>query len=280
MNIVKTKRSRLVHIWGCAIAAVVMSGCDAAPLDSAADGRADEADSALAVGSHGNPVVVPPDRPVLGRSQARWSAIWWQQIFSIPADRNPVFDETGEDCDEGAHDGVWFLAGTNSGSATRTCTIPTGKFIFFPLINTADDRTPAGQTADCRPPPPGCRGKSLEECLTDGAHGLLTPPPKTLFATWDGHPLVKPVKKLFDFDQTSKLFFFTGDLSLNENMFDTCITGRPQPAVAYGWWIMLEPPAPGDHTLTFGGTVIFQDKDVDIRVTYNLHIGPSRHPHR
>jgi hypothetical protein len=276
MKIVQTTRSRLARIWGCVIVAAALSACDAAPPDSAADDRSDETDSALTGGSRSNPVVVPPDRPVLGRSQARWSAIWWQQIYSIPYDRNPVVDTTGEDCEEGAHDGVWFLAGTTGGSVTRTCTIPTGKFIFFPLVNTADDNI------SCEPPLVDCTGRPLEDCLTEDAHRLLTPPPDTLFATWDGHPLVKPVEKLFGFDQTSRLFFFKGDLSLKEQ-FDSCITGRLQPAVAFGWWIMLAPPAPGDHTLKFGGTGRFQSVppfDFDIDVTYDLHIGRPHHPPR
>jgi len=34
---------------------------------------------------------------------------------------------------------VWFLAGTNGGSAERTCVIPTGKAILFPVINSECD---------------------------------------------------------------------------------------------------------------------------------------------
>lgn len=271
MNIVKRKKSRRARIWGCVIAAATLSGCNAAPLDSAADDRSDGADSALAVRSLGNPGVVPPHAHPAGLSLAEWSAVWWQQILAIPFDRNPVFDglepdvhHGSENCAEGVHDTpagrhthVWFLAGTPGGSATRTCTIPTGTRILFPLLNTADDNN------NCKPPL-DCSGKPLEDCLTENAPTLL-PDPK-LFAVVDGVPL----NNLLDYVQTSKLFFFTGDSSLITT-FDPCIIdhGTPQEAVAYGWWIMLEPLPPGSHTLNFGGS----SGTFEVNVTYNLHIG-------
>jgi hypothetical protein len=262
-----TRASRKIvpaRIWGCIIAWAALSGCDAAPLDRTADGRSDEADSALAVGRRGNPGVVPPDGLPGGLSLAQWSVAWWQQILAIPSDRNPVFDKTGEDCAEGAGSDVWFLAGTAGGSVTRSCTIPTDTRILFPLVNTADDNN----SPTCLPQPIDCsRSPSLEVCLTRDVHKLLKA--NTLFAVVDGVPL----HKLFDFVQTSRLFFFIGDLSLMTD-FDSCITGspRPQPAVAYGWWIMLEPLSPGHHTLKFGGTGTFGDMPFAIDVTYHLDI--------
>lgn len=278
MKIVTRNKSRPARIWGCVIAAAALSGCHAAPLDSAADDRSDGADSALAVGSLGTPIVVPPDECPGGVCQAEWSAIWWQQILAIPFGRNPVFDTTGKDCDEGAHEGphgdvdVWFLAGTTGGSVTRTCTIPTGTRIFFPLVNTSDDNN------SCNPPL-DCSGfATLEDCLTEDAHKLLKP--ETLFAEVDGNALVD---NPFLYDQTSKLFFFTGQPSLKKH-FDPCITGRPQEAVAYGWWIMLEPlqPKPNSepYTLRFGGTGTFGGFPFAIDATYKLYIGPPRHPPR
>lgn len=262
---VKGKKSRPARIWGCVIAAAALSGCNAAPLDSAANDRSAGADSALAVGSLGNPRVVPPHAHPLGLSLAEWSAVWWQQILAIPFERNPVFDglepdvhQGSENCAEGAHGHVWFLAGTPGGSATRTCAIPTGTHILFPLLNTADDNN------NCHPPL-DCSGfPTLEACLTENAPTLLPDP--QLFAVVDGVRL----NNLLDYVQTSELFFFIGDPSLITT-FDPCIIdeGTAQEAVSYGWWIMLEPLPPGTHTLHFGGS----SGGLSVDVTYTLHIG-------
>lgn len=63
------------------------------------------------------------------------SARWWQWLLSIPAAVNPNLDATGDNCSQGQYDDVWFLAGSFGGVVTRTCTIPAGKPIFFPVVN-------------------------------------------------------------------------------------------------------------------------------------------------
>ena len=68
----------------------------------------------------------------------KWSAEWWQFILSFPSAENPQFDDTGARCAVGQHGPVWFLAGTLGGMAIRTCAIPEGKALFFPVLNLAD----------------------------------------------------------------------------------------------------------------------------------------------
>jgi hypothetical protein len=71
-----------------------------------------------------------------GASYREWSAKWRQWLLSITASTNPDVDASGAFCAQGQSANVWFLAGTlNSTPVIRTCTIPTGKAIFFPLIN-------------------------------------------------------------------------------------------------------------------------------------------------
>src|SRR4051812_24180263 len=82
---------------------------------------------ALAQGQAGtNPEILPPQSHAFGKSLGEWGAAWWQWAFSFPADRSPVTDPDGRFCAEGQSGKVWFLAGTTGGTATRTCTIPTG----------------------------------------------------------------------------------------------------------------------------------------------------------
>src|SRR5215831_11039035 len=63
------------------------------------------------------------------------TAQWWQWAFSIPAPQNPIIDPNGGNCMIGQRDSVWFLAGYTGGTTQRTCDIPGGTSLFFPVIN-------------------------------------------------------------------------------------------------------------------------------------------------
>ncbi|HET6360214.1 signal protein [Streptomyces sp.] len=60
---------------------------------------------------------------------------WWTWAASEPEETNPVADRDGSECDRNQPRDVWFLAGTFGGKAKRTCTVPTGRPIAFPVVN-------------------------------------------------------------------------------------------------------------------------------------------------
>jgi hypothetical protein len=92
------------------------------------------------VGNAGNPQILPPNSKPHGLSYAEWSVKWWQWVFSLPANDNPIAD-TG-DCSAGQSGHVWFLAGSfTSTPVTRYCTIPPGTALFFPIMNAWADNT-------------------------------------------------------------------------------------------------------------------------------------------
>ena len=62
-----------------------------------------------------NILVFPVDSKPYGKSYAEWSAIWWQWLLSIPEDKNPAGDPTGERCETNQQGPIWFLAGTFGG---------------------------------------------------------------------------------------------------------------------------------------------------------------------
>jgi hypothetical protein len=106
--------------------------------------------------------IAPSDSLPGGKSYEQWAAKWWQWAESIPYPINPIYDTTGADCAVSQHGRVWFLAGTSGFDATRSCTIPAGKMIFFPIINYLNDYP-------C--PVPGFQpgpGQTLEQFLTIG----------------------------------------------------------------------------------------------------------------
>ncbi len=94
----------------------------------------------LAPAQNANPRVLPPQSKPYGSSYAEWSVKWWQYVFSLPATNNPILG-TG-DCSAGQSGPVWFLVGSFApATETRTCTIPPGKALFFPIINGWADNT-------------------------------------------------------------------------------------------------------------------------------------------
>jgi hypothetical protein len=71
-----------------------------------------------------------------GKSYTLWIKLWWKWLISIPKERNPALDTTGQFCSVSQpYSNVCFLAGTFGGSVTRNCTIPYGKALLFPVIN-------------------------------------------------------------------------------------------------------------------------------------------------
>ena len=74
-----------------------------------------------------------PDNLPPGQFPA-FAAQWEQWATSIPNSESPLFDTTGEKCMVGQRDIVWFLAGVSGGgSATRTCSVPEDRTLFFPV---------------------------------------------------------------------------------------------------------------------------------------------------
>ena len=216
---------------------------------------------AQAAGRNPNPGVLPIDSSPYGKSYGDWGAAWWSWALSFPADRNPLLDPTGEFGSQGQSGPVWFLAGTGGGTVERTLTIPAGKGIFFPMLNVINDYP--CPDPDFQPAP----GQTLEEFLTEGAVFFVDHATELALEV-DGVAL----RNLFAYRATSGLFIFTGDPSMT--VVDPCITGEPQPAVSDGFWIMLPPLRPGQHTIHFVSKSEFPEFGFEfgVDVTYHLTV--------
>jgi hypothetical protein len=77
------------------------------------------------------------DSTPFGIPYNEWTAKWWEWLISIPLSQNPAADNTGEFCakNQNQTDPVWFLVGTFQGRTERTCEIPAGKGLLFPVLN-------------------------------------------------------------------------------------------------------------------------------------------------
>jgi hypothetical protein len=186
-----------------------------------------------------------------GASYGELSARWWQWALSIPANINPELDTTGANCGQGQFDDVWFLAGNFGGTAVRSCTIPAGKPIFFPLINQVGLKPFGFETLlDLRrEAAPFIDSVSELGCTIDGA---AVPNLAKFRVRSPSFTVIAPPKGLLP----------PGWLSLPANS---------DSIVSDGYWLLLSPLAPGQHEIKFHASTTggFQ-----LDVTYTLTIAP------
>ena len=186
------------------------------------------------------------------------SAEWWQWALSIPTSVTPPVGT--HECMVGQRGPVWFLAGLfGDGTVIRTCSVPDGKALFFPVINFVNINTPnlAGQGPE-NLPVSTLRAQAAE--FIDGATNLSV--------TVDGVTITN-LRRI-----RSRVF----EVALPEDNVFGAPTGIYSPAVDDGIYVLLHPlPAGSDHTLHFHaerppGT--FNSKEVIQDVTYKLTIVP------
>ncbi len=88
--------------------------------------------------------VLDPTGTYGGKTYAEWGAAWTKWLLELPGPDFPVIDSTGALCAMGQSSGddggagandIFFLANAlGGGNVTRSCTIPAGQMIFFPII--------------------------------------------------------------------------------------------------------------------------------------------------
>lgn len=218
-------------------------------------GNASFAEPALAQ-SPQPPVVTPSTG---GASYSELSARWWQWLLSIRAAVNPNLDETGVNCEQGQNDDVWFLAGAFGGTFKRSCTVPAGKPIFFPVVTSIgfkpwgyetlmDLRGQVGAFIDGFSRPGGA-----VNCTVDGASCFGEQAPSAFRVRSPAFTVMAPARGVLP----------PGQLS---------VPGNTDPIVSDGYWVLLEPLAAGNHTIQFDATAVDADGDppFSLNVTYDL----------
>jgi hypothetical protein len=199
------------------------------------------------------PPATPPDveSQAFGSSYGEWSARWWQWLLSIPAAVNPNLDTTGANCAQGQSANVWFLAGTFGGSAARTCTVPAGKALFFPMINNVAFQPNTTDTLNS---------------LRSQAAGLIDNVSVTsLICSIDGKRCALDLS-LFRVTSPS----FSVIVPPNGLIAPDSYNGATNPPfVSDGYWMFLAPLPTGQHVINFGGT---SSGGFTVNVTYNLTV--------
>jgi hypothetical protein len=170
-----------------------------------------------------------------------WTANWWRWAYSIPKTVNPAYDDTGEYCSVNQRGPVWFFPGTYGKEVVRECTVPSGKAILFPILNSECSFAEFPQL------------RTVEELKTcaRGFQDQVT----ELYTSIDGQNISEV--ELERYRIQSPPFNFT--LSKNN------ILGLPEDtstvAVSDGNWVFLKPLNPGTHEISFRGDVAGHPSD-------------------
>ncbi len=198
----------------------------------------------------------------LGQPAKELSAEWWQWVWSIPGSVNPLLDATGDYCAVGQHGDVWFLTGNFGGTTVRTCIVPEGKTLFFPVVNFGpfDSPNQCGQGPESLGSVKDMR--ALAAATIDGATNLSV--------TLDGKP-VKQIRRV-----RSEVF----EVSMPpDNVYVSlgitpCDPGVYSPAVDDGYYVHINPLEAGSHTLHMHAEL--PDSGFVLDVTYNLTVVPVK----
>ena len=199
----------------------------------------------LAVPSALAQLVLPPDSVVYGRTYGEWSAEWWQWAFSIPVATHPLFDKG--DCSVGQSGPVWFLGGSFvSNTDVRSCTVPAGKMLFFPILNGEDSNVEESFNNGCSDPIFGSTIVGLRKCATAGQDGL------SVRATIDGFS-IPHIAQNFRFQSPEFSFTLPDDNLLKATTGNAYVAGTYK-SVADGYYLMVSPLYPGQHVIHFHGS--------------------------
>jgi hypothetical protein len=191
------------------------------------------------------------------------TAQWWQFMLSIPTGVNPLLDLTGTDCVIGQRGPVWLLGGTFSGgSAARTCSVPEGEELFFPVVNQVFFNTP-----NC-----GQNGVSFTANELRRQAAAIVNSATNLSVSVDGEAINNLVRvKSVVFAVTVPADNIFGPNACAQRV--SLAAGSYSPSVDDGYYALLAPLSVGLHTLHISGQLPAVGVTVD--VTYDLTIVPA-----
>jgi hypothetical protein len=208
-----------------------------------------------------NPGVIPVNATFHGLTYGEWSARWWQWAFSLPIDQHPLFDTA--DCSEGQSGPVWFLGATFVSTTTpngetlafadRTCSVPAGVSLFFPVAN-AEASTIEGNGAT------DAELRSAAEFFQDFVQNLSCEVDGKSIEGLDGYRVQSPLYTFGPLPDNNILQSFGLDAP----------AGSTSLSVADGVYLMLAPLPVGPHTIHFHAEI--PDFLFFIDVTYHLDV--------
>jgi hypothetical protein len=165
-------------------------------------------------------------------SYSDWTEKWWQWTYSIPQDKNPSYDDTGEHCDENQNGPVWFLTQAFEHPVERTCNIPQNTALLITILNSECSYAEFKQLKteeelrEC--------AKNMQDLVTGGEASL-------------NNITIPDVEK---YRVQTDLFNYTLP---QDNILN--LTAQTTQAVADGNWLFLKPLPPGKYELKVKGEI-------------------------
>lgn len=197
-------------------------------------------------------VIYPPSSYPALRPYRTHAANWWKWVLTQPKEVSPLEDATGAKCAQGQSGSVWFLAGPpteSDGTVVRSCTIPNGRTIVFPVVNALYAAFPEDLAE-----------QKTEDYIREQVE--YAQEATNLSVTLDGRALShSTVERYYE---ESDVFHVT--LPAN-NIYDLPAGQVLSPSVDAGYYLALS-LQPGKHTLRFQGTL----DGYSVDVTYNLTV--------
>jgi hypothetical protein len=187
------------------------------------------------------------------------AAAWWQWALSEPEATNPLIGSYTQDVPPGdiQCDGepvtatqadTWFLAGsTGTAPEVRTCSVPAGSQLFFPIVTTSWTFTDPETDTD----------KLARESVQSFMSSLLSDPEFSMVVTVDGKEVHGIVRGKSDFF----------DVQLQEGNLLGAPAGTYR-ALADGFWVTLPPLSEGEHTIH----VVMTSSGFSQDITYHLTV--------
>jgi hypothetical protein len=215
----------------------------------------------------------------------QWSAAQWTWELQATDDpTHPVVDQNPGtatnpepvNCALGQSGNVWFLAGTTYAqpftTTYRSCSVPAGRFLFFPLVDAWLDNlscpgTPDGTlTADqlragITPFIDGVDTASLHASVDGRSVGGLTGDPAAFRAQGNGFVYTLPANNAL------------GPFGCG-TPFPAGTMTPPPGAFADGYYVMLPPMSVGTHQLSFGGSESAGGSTFSQDIHYTITVTP------
>lgn len=204
--------------------------------------------------------VFPPGAHPYGQSYSQWAADWWSWVLTQPAAVNPLLDPTGANCAQGQSGRVWFLVGTfGAGTATRSCTVPKGTALLFPVLNSFSGAT--------RLDPPEQQTEAYQRMQVTPQMRAAT----DLQASIDGVAVPSIKERYFEESVVFRVVLPADNIFGVNRLCEPSATPDAGcvvfPTVDAGYYLMVKPLTPGTHTIHFTGTAAFGTVEVTYTIT-------------
>ena len=187
--------------------------------------------------------IFPPESKPYGLSYEQHVKNFWKWLLSIPQDKSPWEDETGENCDIGQLETnastIFYLSSNGGGKSDRVCTLPAGKGLFIPVspMEISDKEAP---------------NRSIEDL-----HKIAKKDQDSVTSLY-----LKINDKEYTRQELSKYRIPTEDFEVlfpKNPVFG--VTEGISKAVADGYYIITEPLEKGNYTILYKSSLICPEID-------------------